>query len=199
MHQPTFLAVFLLIVLSIENASSATKTENSLIRLVRAATAKKQDCRYEKEAWEECDSSSGLQRRALKLKSGNARQDSVQCEALKYITRPCKKACKYVKGNWGECVNGMRARTDQLRNIGSGCEETRTITRKCKTACRYAKSDWSVCENGLKTKTLTLSEGDGDCEATKTISKQCAAEETKQRTKPINKQRARKKPQTSDE
>ena len=64
-------------------------------------------------------------------------------------------------------------------------------------ACRYAKSDWSVCENGLKTKTLTLSEGDGDCEVNKTISKQCSAEETKQRSKPVNKQRARKKTQTS--
>ena len=42
MHQATFFVVPLLIVLSIANASSTARSENSLIRLVRAAAAKKQ-------------------------------------------------------------------------------------------------------------------------------------------------------------
>jgi hypothetical protein len=153
--------------------------EEGLIRLIRASgTKKQQECRYDKEAWEECEATTGLQRRALKLKS---KQGSLQCEAVKYITRPCKKACKYLKGTWTDCVDGARSRVDQLRNVGSGCEATRPVTRKCKSVCRYSKSDWTTCENGTKTKTLSLTEGGNECEKSKIISKQCA-EGTKQRS-----------------
>jgi len=170
------------------------RSENSLIRLARAAA--KQDCRYEKEPWETCDETTGLQRRALKLKA--TKSSNVQCESLKYITRPCKKVCKYFKGQWSACTDGERSRTDLLRpNQSQGCDEKRVVPRKCKSACRYDKSEWSACENNLKSKTLSLIEGDRkDCEETRTISKQCAGQKSRPKT---NKKRNRKKTSNEDD
>jgi len=156
--------------------------DHSLLRrLIRAAGSKKQECRYEKKAWEECDPSSGLQRRELKLKA-NSRSTATHCEAIKHISRPCKKACRYSKGTWNECANGEKTRTDTIKTGSTaGCEPTRVINKKCKPVCRYSKSEWTPCENGTKAKTLTLTEGDGaDCEPSKTINKQCG--QTKQRS-----------------
>jgi hypothetical protein len=148
-----------------------------LHRLIRATSDKKTDCRYEKEAWEECDPSNGLQRRELKLKanSRSGGSSSSECEPVRYITRPCKKSCRYNKGEWSECVNGERSRTDTIKpQSTAGCEQSRVITKKCKSVCRYSKSEWSPCESGIKTKTLTLIEGEGpDCEQSKVINKQC--------------------------
>ncbi|KAI1301526.1 hypothetical protein HDE_02957 [Halotydeus destructor] len=179
---------FCLFMVGLVNSVDIGQNENSLLRLVRSAASKQQDCRYEKEAWENCDASTGLQRRALRLKP--AARSEAQCEEVKFITRPCKKVCKYHKGTWTECLNGERSRIDQLKNGGSGCEDKRTIARKCKSVCRYSKSEWSSCEDNVKTKTLTLTEGDNkECEATRTITKQCAAQKPRAKA---NKKRGRK-------
>jgi len=106
----TYLLVLSIFALASAIESSKYSEEHSLIhRLIRAANNRKQgpgsDCRYEKEAWEECDVGTGLQRRALKLKSTRAAAAAAgQCEETKYITRPCKKACRYAKGAWTECT-----------------------------------------------------------------------------------------------
>jgi len=153
-----------------------------LNRLIRAANPsnpnKKQECRYEKEPWEECDPTTGQQKRVLKLKT--SRSISAQCEPEKFIQRPCKKNCRYSKGIWSDCLNGVKHRLDTLKTgITStfGCEQTRNITKSCKEPCHYAKSDWSPCENGVKSKTFSLmneglNSGSG-CETTKVVRKQC--------------------------
>ncbi|CAG2107717.1 unnamed protein product [Medioppia subpectinata] len=124
------------------------------------ASSSGEECRYEKEAWEECDSS-GQQRRVLRLKA--SRSVTTNCEPQKFITRQCKKSqsnqlnCRYSKGVWSDCVNGSKHRIDTIKSISStGCENSRNITKKCKEQCNYVKSDWSLCENGMKSKTLTL-------------------------------------------
>ena len=98
-------------------------------------------------------------------------------------------ACRYAKGTWSECENGVRTRKDVLRAQAAGCDAERTVSRKCKTVCRYSRSDWGPCQSMVKIKTLTLVEGNpSECEATKTISKQCATTTT---GKPNNGSRAR--------
>lgn len=132
------------------------------------------ECKYEKEPWSECDPSTGLQKRTLKLK---VNLQNSQCEPIKEFTRQCKKACRYTKGVWSECVNSEKTRVDTLKSTGiSDCEPTRTTKKRCKqpSNCRYNKTEWSACENDQKTKTLTLESGDpSECEEKKTITKQC--------------------------
>uniref|UniRef100_T1KG89 Pleiotrophin/Midkine C-terminal domain-containing protein n=1 Tax=Tetranychus urticae TaxID=32264 RepID=T1KG89_TETUR len=42
--------------------------------------------------------------------------------------------CKYMKGTWSACSNGIRSREDTLRvsHSVSNCNNTRTIHKKCK-------------------------------------------------------------------
>jgi len=171
----------LLTVALIGDYVTGLEQQTLLNRLIRAANAnKKQECRYEKEPWEECDLTTGQQKRVLKLKA--SRSVSTHCEPEKFIQRPCKKNCRYSKGIWSECTNGSKHRIDGLKGgITStvGCEPTRNITKTCREPCHYEKSDWTPCENGIKTKTLTLqnegmSSGSG-CEPNKVIRKQCGS------------------------
>lgn len=85
--------------------------------------------------------------------------------------------CKYSKGNWSACADGLRSRIDEVKGNSEGCESFRTVTRKCKVICRYSRSDWGPCEGSLKTKKLTLVEGNpGVCEVSKSITKQCGGQ-----------------------
>jgi len=163
-------------------------------RLVRSANTEKKnhpsDCRYEKEAWEECDST-GQQRRVLRLKTSRSGSAATNCERQKFIQRPCKKNCRYSKGIWSECVNGSKHRIDTIKAVSSaGCEGTRNITKTCKEQCNYEKSEWSSCDNGIKTKTLTLTRLEGEsgarvgCESSKVIRKQCGNRQNRKDRKP---------------
>jgi len=166
-----------------------------LNRLIRAANAnKKQECRYEKEPWEECDLTTGQQKRVLKLKT--SRSVPTHCEPEKFIQRPCKKHCRYSKGIWSECINGLKSRLDSLKTDPSstfGCEATRNVTKTCKEACHYEKSDWSQCDNGVKIKTFTLMNGKNsgsNCEPTKVIRKQCGKDNPNRRARKQNRNKA---------
>ncbi|XP_054160232.1 uncharacterized protein LOC128958408 [Oppia nitens] len=181
----------LLSIALIDNFVDAFQHQMTLNRLIRAANDKKghhqSDCRYDKEAWEECDSN-GQQRRVLKLKT--SRSAATNCESEKFITRPCKKNCRYSKGVWTDCVNGSKHRTDNLKPVSTaGCEPTRNITKACKEQCNYVKSEWSSCESGFKTKTLTLQSEPGvrsACEPTKLIRKPCGNRQNR-KDRPKNK------------
>jgi hypothetical protein len=177
----------LLSITLIDSFVFAFEHQITLNRLIRSNTERKNqqsECRYEKEAWEECDGT-GQQRRVLKLKT--SRSAPTNCEPQKYITRQCKKNCRYSKGLWSDCVNGSKHRTDTLKIPSPGCEGTRNVTKTCKQQCNYVKSEWSSCENGVKIKTLTLqteTSARSGCETTRVIRKQCGNRNNrKERTK----------------
>jgi len=177
-----------------ENTFEERIASNRVIRALNNRKHLQSECRYEKEAWEECDITTGKQRRVLKLKSSRS---VASCEPEKVIERPCKKNCRYSKGIWSECVDGSKHRTDTIKpGPTPGCEGTRNITKVCREQCNYQKSEWSVCENGVKTKTLTLQTDPGvksGCEATKTIRKQCGHRQNRKerikakKSNPLNK------------
>ncbi|XP_015782571.1 uncharacterized protein LOC107360426 isoform X1 [Tetranychus urticae] len=83
--------------------------------------------------------------------------------------------CKYMKGTWSACSNGIRSREDTLRvsHSVSNCNNTRTIHKKCKNVCRYNKGPWSDCVNGEKSRTDTLKIPTPGCEATRPATKKC--------------------------
>jgi len=142
----------------------------------------------------------GQQKRVLKLKT--SRSMSTECEAEKYIERPCKKNCRYSKGVWTDCINGSKTRIDTIKvGPSAGCEPTRNVTKTCKEQCNYQKSEWSVCENGVKTKTLTLQTDSGmksGCEATKIIRKQCGHRQNRKERIKSKKSNAQNKTPTDD-
>ncbi|XP_045464548.1 midkine-like isoform X1 [Harmonia axyridis] len=100
-----------------------------LIRNERG-TKNREECRYGKGAWSECDPKTNMRSRSLTLKKGN----QTTCEATKTIQKKCKKACRYEKGTWGECnAQSMMTRTDKIKpNSDASCEQNRQITKKCK-------------------------------------------------------------------
>ncbi|VEN41846.1 unnamed protein product [Callosobruchus maculatus] len=100
-----------------------------LIRNQRG-TKNKEDCRYTKSPWSECDPKTNLRSRTLSLKKGN----QTNCEPTKMVQKKCKKACRYDKGTWSECnAQSQMTRNDKLKaNSDSNCEQTRQMTKKCK-------------------------------------------------------------------
>ncbi|XP_044270084.1 pleiotrophin-B isoform X1 [Zophobas morio] len=100
-----------------------------LIRSERGAK-NREECRYGKGAWSECDSKTNMRSRTLTLKKGN----QTTCESTKTIQKKCKKACRYEKGTWGDCnAQSLMTRNDKLKpNSDASCEQNRQITKKCK-------------------------------------------------------------------
>jgi hypothetical protein len=48
--------------------------------------------------------------------------------------------CRYSKGIWSECNNGLKSRLDSLKSDPSstfGCEATRNVTKTCKEGVLY--------------------------------------------------------------
>ncbi|KAK7791040.1 hypothetical protein R5R35_006843 [Gryllus longicercus] len=101
-----------------------------LIRSERGAKNKDQ-CRYVKGSWTECDTKTNMRTRTLTLKKG----DRATCELTKTIQKKCKKACRYEKGAWSDCSpQNQMTRNDSLKaNSDPSCEQSRLITKKCKT------------------------------------------------------------------
>ncbi|KAI8431081.1 hypothetical protein MSG28_001140 [Choristoneura fumiferana] len=99
-----------------------------LIRSERGAK-NRENCRYSKSAWSECDAKTNVRARTLTLKKG----DPASCERTKTIQKKCKKACRYEKSSWSECSpNGEMSRTDMLKaNSDPTCDQSRRITKKC--------------------------------------------------------------------
>lgn len=132
MKWPVFACVALLAVLSLAVAEGEIWEEDDrevLIRSERGAKNREQ-CRYVKGAWSECDAKSNTRSRTLTLKKG----DQASCEQTKTIQKKCKKACRYEKGTWTECnAQSEMSRNDKLKaNSDASCEQNRQITKKCK-------------------------------------------------------------------
>jgi len=89
----------------------------------------RENCRYTKGPWTECDPKNNMRSRTLTLKKGEP-----TCEPSKTIQKKCKKACRYEKGAWGECnAQSQMTRNDKLKpNSDASCEQERKITKKCK-------------------------------------------------------------------
>nr|CAH7727110.1 unnamed protein product [Callosobruchus chinensis] len=106
--------------------------EGKIKRKIQKKTKKtwKEDCRYTKSPWSECDPKTNLRSRTLTLKKGN----QTNCEPTKMVQKKCKKACRYDKGTWSECnAQSQMTRNDKLKaNSDSNCEQTRQMTKKCK-------------------------------------------------------------------
>lgn len=100
-----------------------------LIRSERGTKSKEQ-CRYVKGQWSECDPKTNMRARTLTLKKG----DQPTCEPTKTVQKKCKKACRYEKGQWAECnAQSQMTRSDKLKpNSDPSCEQNRQITKKCK-------------------------------------------------------------------
>ncbi|XP_065171839.1 uncharacterized protein [Atheta coriaria] len=100
-----------------------------LIRGERGAK-NRENCRYVKGPWTECDPKNNMRSRTLTLKKG----DQSTCESTKTIQKKCKKACRYEKGAWGDCnAQSQMTRNDKLKpNSDPSCEQNRQITKKCK-------------------------------------------------------------------
>ncbi|XP_017781558.1 PREDICTED: uncharacterized protein LOC108566267 [Nicrophorus vespilloides] len=100
-----------------------------LIRSERGAK-NRENCRYTKGQWSECDSSNNMRSRTLTLKKGEQ-----TCEPVKTMQKKCKKACRYEKGTWGPCnAQSQMTRNDKLKpNSDSSCEQNRQVTKKCKS------------------------------------------------------------------
>lgn len=137
----------------------------------------REECRYKKEPWEECDRATNTQKRKLVLKRGSGK-----CEATKELTRNCKKACRYEKGVWNACNStaNTRTRVDKLKpRSDPSCEPTRQVTKKCKSGlgCRYNRSvKWSECDAQTQTRTKTMplvSGNSATCESHKVVTKPC--------------------------
>ncbi|XP_056637945.1 pleiotrophin-like isoform X1 [Diorhabda sublineata] len=128
------LCVLAIVVISLAGADGEVWEEDDhevLIRSERGAkTRGKQECRYGKGAWTECDPKTNQRSRTLTLKKGN----QTSCEPTKTIQKKCKKACRYEKGTWGDCnAQSQMTRNDKLKpNSDASCEQTRQITKKCK-------------------------------------------------------------------
>lgn len=137
----------------------------------------REECRYKKEPWEDCDPVSNTQKRKLLLKRGSGK-----CEPTKELTRNCKKACRYEKGVWNACnvTANTRTRVDKLKpRSDATCEPNRTVTKKCKSGlgCRYNRSvKWSECDTQTQTRTKTMplvSGNSAGCESHKVVTKPC--------------------------
>lgn len=137
----------------------------------------REECRYKKEPWGDCDLATNTQKRKLILKRGSGK-----CEATKELTRNCRKACRYEKGTWQPCntTANSRTRVDQLKpRSDASCEPSRIVTKKCKTGlgCRYNRSvKWSECDlkTFTRTKTMPLVSGNSaGCEPHKLVTKPC--------------------------
>lgn len=128
------LCVLAIVVISLAGADGEVWEEDDhevLIRSERGAKNRgKQECRYGKGAWSECDPKTNQRSRTLSLKKGN----QTSCEPTKTIQKKCKKACRYEKGAWSECnVQSQMTRNDKLKpNSDASCEQTRQISKKCK-------------------------------------------------------------------
>ncbi|XP_034947344.1 uncharacterized protein [Chelonus insularis] len=105
----------------------------TLVRTVRgtkdrASGNNSNNCRYSKSQWSECDSKTNSRSRTLNLKKGDK-----TCEQTKTITKKCKKACRYEKGNFTPCVNMVMTREDTLKpNSDDSCEKVRRVVKRCK-------------------------------------------------------------------
>ncbi|KAG5897494.1 hypothetical protein JTB14_031116 [Gonioctena quinquepunctata] len=129
-----WLAVFVLtiVVISLAVADGEVWEEDDHEVLIRSERGAKnrEECRYGKGAWSECDPKTNQRSRTLTLKKGN----QTSCEPTKTIQKKCKKACRYEKGAWAECnAQSQMTRSDKLKpNSDASCEQTRQITKKCK-------------------------------------------------------------------
>lgn len=107
-----------------------------LIRSERGTKNSKEQCRYTKGAWSECDTKTNMRTRTLTLKEKKKTEGTgatVSCEPTKTIQKKCKKACRYEKGTWSQCSpQNEMVRTDTIKDKSdSSCEQTRQIKKKC--------------------------------------------------------------------
>lgn len=126
------LCVLAIVLISVAIAEGEIWEEDDhevLIRNERGAK-NKEECRYGKGAWSECDPKTNQRTRTLTLKKGN----QTTCEPTKTIQKKCKKACRYEKGTWSECNSqSQMTRNDKLKpNSDPSCEQNRQISKKCK-------------------------------------------------------------------
>ncbi|XP_018572891.1 midkine-A-like [Anoplophora glabripennis] len=126
------LCVLAIVVISLAVADGEVWEEDDHEVLIRSERGAKnrEECRYSKGAWSECDPKTNQRSRTLTLKKGN----QTSCESTKTIQKKCKKACRYEKGTWSECnAQSQMTRNDKLKvNSDASCEQNRQITKKCK-------------------------------------------------------------------
>ncbi|XP_064629634.1 uncharacterized protein LOC135488768 [Lineus longissimus] len=167
-----------------------------------ASRQKVEKCRYKKKdtAWSTCINGKKTKVLALLPTSGTS------CNATKTITKDCRvragrqgrdssavalteKACKYTKGDWSECVDGKRTRTNTRKPTSeASCPAQQVIEKNCKSKkpkkaiCKYEPDGqgWGPCTSGQKVRTLVLKPGSPtDCAATKALRKRCKLRECK--------------------
>ncbi|KAM7299315.1 uncharacterized protein ISCGN_019882 [Ixodes scapularis] len=186
MHRALLLVALAAIAASVANANTShddlfAESDHEVVyrvpRGARSSSRGREECRYKKEPWEDCDRATNTQKRKLVLKRGSGK-----CEPTKELTRNCKKACRYEKGAWNPCntTANTRTRVDKIKpRSDPTCEPNRTVTKKCKSGlgCRYNRSvKWSECDPQTltRTKTMPLVSGNAPgCESHKLVTKPC--------------------------
>lgn len=138
----------------------------------------RQECRYQKGEWSECNPTTNMRTNTMTLKKGPS-----SCAPTKELTKKCKKACKYQRSTWGDCdaSTGKKTMTMTLKEGDAAtCNATLIRVKSCRVrrqrdVCRYSKGEWGECDTttNTKTRTLTLRNGGEDCEQTKTITRRC--------------------------
>merc|ERR1711936_1427456 len=119
----------------------------------------------------------------MTLKSG----DPNVCIRQKKLTRKCKIACKFRRGEWSECdeKTELTTRVDTLvKGDKRECEPTREMTKKCRLACKYTYGDWGDCDmkTNTRTRVKTLVKGDPEkCKSEENVSKPCTKRDGEQR------------------
>ncbi|VDI57321.1 Hypothetical predicted protein [Mytilus galloprovincialis] len=150
-----------------------------VVVLVATAAAKKgwklrqrQQCKYDKSAWSDCDTKTNTVSRVLTLKSGKEGCQQTQNQTITCDRFERLQAWKIKKA---ESRRELQEKKHQRKERQQEMKENKQLVKEQLERCRYEHSDWSECDQATKTVTrnFTLSEGEQGCEQSHTITIAC--------------------------
>ncbi|XP_071124165.1 golgin subfamily A member 6-like protein 26 [Mytilus edulis] len=150
-----------------------------VVVLVATAAAKKgwklrqrQQCKYDKSAWSDCDTKTNTVSRVLTLKSGKEGCQQTQNQTITCDRFERLQAWKIKKA---ENRRELQEKKHQRKERQQEMKENKQLVKEQLKRCRYEHSDWSECDQATNTATrnFTLSEGEQGCEQSHTITITC--------------------------
>ncbi|CAG2245537.1 unnamed protein product [Mytilus edulis] len=150
-----------------------------VVVLVATVAAKKgwklrqrQQCKYDKSAWSDCDTTTNTVSRVLTLKSGEEGCQQTQNQTITCDRFERLQAWKIKKA---ENRRELQEKKHQRKERQQEMKENKQLVKEQLKRCRYDHSDWSECDQATNTVTrnFTLSEGEQGCEQSHTITITC--------------------------